>query len=182
MKRIFIAMLAMGTATVINAQTQTGDWMIGGTFHLNTANSNTQIAFTPNAGVFIIENLAVGGNLSFNYSKSGTNKYTSFGIGPFARYYFTTTAEKVRPFIQGSLNYLSTKQTIANNTSSTNTGLNYFVGGGAALFISPNVSVDALVGYDHTKYRDFAGSGGLAFNIGFQVYINKNQVDKLRGK
>jgi len=182
MKKILFALAFFTGISAVNAQTQKNDWMIGGNFRLNTSDNNTQIAFTPNAGLFVINNLAVGGNISLSYSKSGNNKFTSFGIGPFVRYYFTTETQAVRPMLHGSFNYLSTKNKIGNNASSTNTGSNFFIGGGAAIFISKNVSIDALMGYDRTKYSDFDGSGGFAFNIGFQVYLLKNQVDKLKGK
>lgn len=182
MKKICLAFIAMAGFVSVNAQTQQNDWMVGGNFRLNTADNNTQIAFTPNAGFFVIDNLAVGGNFNLSYSKSGNNKFTSFGVGPFARYYFTTDAQTVRPIVHASFNYLSTKNKIANVASSTNTGSNYFLGGGAAMFISNNVSIDALMGYDHTKYKNSNGSGGFAFNVGFQVYINKGQIERVTKK
>lgn len=181
MKKILIVMALLAGVYNLNAQTAKNDWMVGGNFRLNTSDNNTQIAFTPNAGMFIAENLAFGGNFSLSYSKSGNNKYTSFGIGPFMRYYFTTESQAVRPILHGSFNFLSNKQKIGS-LSSTNSGTNFFVGGGAALFISQNVSIDALLGYDRTKYKNFSGSGGFAFNIGFQVYLLKSQVEKVRGK
>lgn len=182
MKRIMTVLAISMAFTATKAQTSKNDWMVGGNFHLNTANKNTQIAFTPNAGLFVTDNLAVGGNLGINYSKSGDNKYTSFLVGPFARYYFTTQDQAVRPIVHGSFNYISTKQKLGTVATSTNTGFNYFIGGGAAMFISKNVSIDALAGYDHTKYKNFDGSGGFAFNIGFQVYLLKDQVDKVMKK
>jgi hypothetical protein len=182
MKRVFLGIVALTGVLLVQAQTAKSDWMVGGNFRLNTSDNNTQIAFTPNAGVFIVDNLAIGGNISLSYSKSGNNKFTSFGVGPFARYYFTTETQSVRPIVQGSFNYISTKNKIGSNISSTNTGVNFFVGGGAAMFISKNVSIDVLAGYDRTKYKNFDGSGGFAFNIGFQVYLLKDQVDKVRGK
>lgn len=181
MKKIILGIAALAGFAAANAQTDQNDWMVGGNFRLNTSDNNTQIAFTPNAGVFLVDNLAFGGNFSLSYSKSGNNKYTSFGVGPFVRYYFTTESQAVRPIIHGSFNYLSTKQKIIN-VSSTNTGSNFFIGGGAAMFISKNVSIDALMGYDRTKYKNFDGSGGFAFNVGFQVYLLKDQVDKMKGK
>ncbi len=182
MKKIVLSCLLAGFALVSSAQTSRNDWMIGGNFSLNTADNNTQIGFTPGAGVFVIDNLAVGGNLGLNYSKTGNNKFTSFGVGPFVRYYFTTETQAVRPILHGSFNYLSTKQKVGNQASSTNNGVNFFVGGGAAMFISKNVSIDAIAGYDRTKYKNFDGSGGFAFTIGFQVYLLRDQVEKLKGK
>ena len=182
MKKILFSVLIMAGFSTAQAQTEKGDWMVGGYFRLNTADENTQIGFAPNAGIFAIDNLAVGGNLMLNHTKSGNNKYTTFGIGPFVRYVFTTATQTVRPILHGSFSYLSTKNKIGNVSSSTNTGVNVFSGGGASAFISESVSIDALMGYDRTKYTDFDGSGGFAFNIGFQVYINKGQMAKVTGK
>jgi hypothetical protein len=182
MKKIIFGFICLFYGLFAAAQTENGDWLVGGNFGLNTSKNNTLIAFTPNAGYFVVNNLALGGNFSLNYSKSGNNKFTSFEVGPFARYYFTTQQQTVRPILHASFNYLSTKNKINNVSSSTNTGSNYFIGGGAAAFISRNVSIDALLGYDHTKYKNFDGSGGFAFNIGFQVYLLKSQVEKIMSK
>lgn len=179
MKKILLTLILSTALIIANAQTEKGDWMVGGGFRLNTSD-NTEIALTPNAGIFIINNLAVGGNLGFSYSKIGSDKITTFGIGPFVRYYFTNA--NVRPIIHGNLSYISQTTKTTGFPSSTNSGLNYFLGGGAAIFISDQVSIDGLLGYDHTKIKDFEGSGGFAMTIGFQVYLLKRQMDKIRGK
>jgi len=179
MKKIIATTLISCLLTSASAQTEKGDWMVGGGLRLNTSNNRTEIAFSPNAGIFVINNLAIAGNISLDYAKSGDTKITSFGIGPFVRYYFTTA--NVRPLLQANINYLSTKVKIPSN-SSTNNGFNFFLGGGAAIFVSDQVSLDLLLGYDHTKYKDFDGSGGFALTIGFQVYLLQRQVNRLRGK
>jgi hypothetical protein len=38
------------------------------------------------------------------------------------------------------------------------------------------------MGYSHTKYSGFEGSGGFNLGIGFQVYLSRRQVERLRGK
>lgn len=182
MKKIIISFFCLSLGLITKAQTEKGDWMVGGNFGLNTSDNNTLISFTPSAGYFIVNNLALGGNFLLNSAKSGNNKTTTFGVGPFARYYFTSQTQIVRPILQGSFNYTSTKTKIGNSASSTNTGSNYFIGGGAAAFISRNVSIDAIMGYDHTKLKGDNGSGGFAFNIGFQVYLLRSQVEKITGK
>jgi hypothetical protein len=178
MKKHLVFILLIGLAGLAKAQTSNGDWMVGGNISLNTNDNNTQINFTPTAGAFVINNLAVGGEFLLDYSKTGNIKETQFGIGPFVRYYFTNA--NVRPIMQGSFGYISDRNKI-NNTSSTNNGVHYFLGGGAAIFISHQVSLDILMGYDHIKLTDFDGSGGFKLGVGFQVYLLKRQVDRLRG-
>lgn len=178
MKKILLALVLSIAVILANAQTDKGDWMVGGSFRLNTAKSNTTIGLTPNAGLFIIRNLAVGGNIGFSYSKFGSNKTTDFRVGPFVRYYFTQA--DVRPIVHGAFNYLNSR--IKNITSNTDKGINFFVGAGAAIFLNDQVSLDALLGYDHNKLKGFDGNGGFAMTIGFQVYLLKDQVDKVRGR
>lgn len=178
MKKILSTILLAAGYLFANAQTETGDWMVGGSFRLNTGDNNTTIGLTPNAGVFIIRNLAIGGNIGFDYSKLGNNKTTDFRIGPFTRYYFTQA--NVRPILHGYFNYVNRQIKVV--TSNTEKGINFFLGAGAAIFLNEQVSLDALMGYNHTKLKDFDGNGGFAMTIGFQVYLLKDQVDKVRGK
>lgn len=180
MKKILLTLALSAGLIIANAQTEKGDWMVGGGFRLNTSDKNTEITLNPNAGLFIINNLALGGNFSFSYNKVEDDKITAFGIGPFVRYYFTNA--NVRPILHGHLNFISAKRNLSGIGSNTNTGLNYFLGGGAAIFLNDQVSIDGLLGYDHTKFNDFDGSGGFAMTIGFQVYLLKHQMDKVRGK
>ncbi len=178
MKKIFFTVLLAAAYLFVSAQTETGDWMVGGSFRLNTGDNNTSIGLTPNAGVFIIRNLAIGGNVGFDYSKLGDNKTTDFRIGPFTRYYFTQA--NVRPILHGYFNYVNRQIKLVN--SNTEKGINFFLGAGAAIFLNEQVSLDALMGYNHTKLKDFDGNGGFAMTIGFQVYLLKDQVDRVRGK
>lgn len=178
MKKIVITLLLTAGIVSVQAQTDQGDWMVGGGFRLNTGESNTTIGFTPNAAAFIIRNFAVGGNIGFEYNKFGDNKRTDFSIGPFLRYYFTQA--NVRPIVQGSFNYVVRQD--KSPISNTEKGINFFLGAGAAIFLNEQVSLDAVMGYHHTKLKDFDGDGGFAFTIGFQVYLLKRQVEKIRGK
>jgi len=80
-----ICLLLLDTA---NAQTKKGDWLVGGLLELNTAKNNTSIEFSPNAGYFVLDNFALGAKLIIAYEQLGDLNITSFGVGPFARYYF----------------------------------------------------------------------------------------------
>ncbi|MCU0381962.1 MAG: porin family protein [Chitinophagaceae bacterium] len=159
------------------AQTEKGDWLVGGLLDLNTAKNSTTFQFSPNAGYFLLDNLVFGGNLVFSYNKFGALKSTSFGIGPFVRYYFTEN--KIRPFFAGDMTFEKVKFTTTNG-SSTEDAFNWFLGGGAAFFINENVALDGLIGYAHSKVTDEAGSGGLRLRLGFQVYINRHQAEQVR--
>ncbi|MEP7376619.1 MAG: outer membrane beta-barrel protein [Chitinophagaceae bacterium] len=180
MKKILLSLVLVSVFIVADAQTDKGDWLVGGYFRLNTSKNNTQIALSPDAALFVIKNLAIGGNLTLAYSKGGDANSTLFSIGPYVRYYFTNA--NIRPILQGTVNFASQKLKISGLPSTTNNGTSYFLGGGAAIFISDQVSIDGVMGYEHSKFGGFSGGGGFALNVGFQVYLLRNQMDKLRGK
>lgn len=161
----------------VQGQTDRGDWLIGGLLELNTAKSSTTVQFSPNAGFFVAKNFAIGGNLIYSYDKLGDIKVSGFGIGPFVRYYFTE--EKVRPFFAGDMTFEKRKLTTSLG-SNTEDAFSWFLGGGAAFFINENVAVDGLLGYAHSKVSDEDGGGGLRFRVGFQVYINRRQVESVK--
>ena len=168
---------ACATGLSVQAQTEKGDWLIGGLLDLNTAKSSTTVQFSPNAGFFVADNFAIGGNLLYSYDKLGDLKVNAFGIGPFVRYYFTD--EKVRPFFAGDMTFEKRKFSTSQG-SNTEDAFSWFLGGGAAFFINENVAVDGLLGYAHSKVSDEDGGGGLRFRVGFQVYINRHQVQSVR--
>lgn len=177
MKKSFLALLTfMAIGLAASAQTEQGNYLVGGNFILNTPKNNTQIAFTPSAGYFVINNLAVGANLNLSYTKT-TAKTTGLGIGPFARYYLGTL--NIRPFGEADFNFTSTKTKVSTVSTSSN-GTNFFLGAGLAAFINRNVAVEGLAGYSHSNYSHSNGSGGFNLRIGFQVYLSKAQVASVK--
>jgi len=176
MRKIVMTILLAVIFITVNAQTQKQDWIVGGRVDLNTGENSTHIGFSPSAGIFVIDNFAIGANFLIDYNKSGDVKATDFGVGPFLRYYFLKGM--VKPILHTSVNYLSSKYK-SPAFSTTNNGSNILAAGGVALFINENVSVEILAGYSHTKYKDFDGSGGFSLGIGFQVYLSKKQVENI---
>ncbi len=176
MKRTVLFAQMVFLSIICFSQAEKGDWLVGGTFEINTAENNNTISFNPDAGYFVINNLAIGGQLNFTFDKLGDNKFTIFGIGPFTRYYFGD--KKFRPFLHGDMRYES-RRLKTSQGSSTESGFGYFIGGGGALFINENVALEGLLGYDHTSVEKDEGSGGFNLKIGFQVYINRHQVARI---
>lgn len=160
-----------------NAQTSKGDWLIGGLLQLNTASNNTTIEFSPNAGYFLFNNFALGAKLVTSYVELGDLSVTSLGVGPFARYYFGKT--NIKPFIAADCDFQNQKIKTSVG-SSTENAFNFFLGGGAAFFINENVAVETIIGYRHTKVDNEEGNGGLNLKVGFQIYINRHQVQSAK--
>lgn len=101
-----------------------GNWLVGGngSYSSNKAFSNVGtltervIQLSPKGGYFIINKLAAGikasvyferfTNLAMNYSAQHT-----FSFGPFIRYYFLPSEQKVNLFAEGAYMYSSGKIT-----------------------------------------------------------------------
>ena len=99
------AFLLMGW--MASGQTQTGSYIVGGNVELNTARNDTKLALTPSVGYFIMDNFAVGANLSVDYRKIEGTKITTWGLGPFTRYYFGNL--NFRPFVHADVSFQSNK-------------------------------------------------------------------------
>ncbi len=172
---LFFLLLLSGLGAA--AQTEQGNFLVGGTAQLSTVQNKTFIELSPSAGYFLTDDFAAGVNVALAYSKNGKGsvaiRETSFGFGPFIRYY--TGSAGVRPFLEGNVNFASTKYKTSNG-STTSTGLNYFVGPGAAIFLNRNVALEALAGYSHNANKNQSGNGGFAFKLGFQVYLSNAEV------
>ncbi len=151
--------------------------MIGGLLQLNTASNNTTIEFSPNAGYFLFDNFALGAKLVTSYDELGDLNVTSLGVGPFARYYFGKT--NIKPFVAADCDFQNQKIKTSVG-SSTENAFNFFLGGGAAFFINENVAVETILGYRHTKVNNEEGNGGLNLKVGFQIYINRHQVQSVK--
>jgi hypothetical protein len=173
MKQIYVFALVMFFAFGAMAQTERGNWLIGGGFNINTVSNSTTIGLNPTAGYFVVNNFAVGATVMLEYDKFGENKSTTFGIGPLARYYFGKS--NARPFLNGELNFLSQKFKFPTGTNTEN-GVNYFLAAGLALFLNENVALEGLAGYNHTKIKNIEGDGGFGMRIGFQVYLHPRRV------
>lgn len=172
MKKLLLTAPFALLALISVAQTQKEDWLVGGNFALNTTR-NTTISLTPAAGYFFLDNFAAGGTFQLSYSKSGDNKTTVFGFGPFARYYFLK--KNLKPFV--ATEYIFTSNKFDNPSfSSTVNGGDFFIGPGLAAFVNQHVAIETIVGYTHSKVSDVPSDGGVAVRIGFQIYLSPRGI------
>jgi hypothetical protein len=179
MKKILLLSAFVISVQLLNAQTDKGDWMIGGNLAFNTAKNSANVAFDPQVGYFFLKNLVLGAQLTVDYTEQGSIHITDLGAGPYVRYYFGET--KARPFFTGDMSFINSR--IKTETTSINSqAFQYFLGGGASFFINENVAVDGILGYRHSKYKNEDGTGGLSFKVGFQVFLSHRQVSRITGR
>jgi hypothetical protein len=153
------------------AQTEQGSIMIGGTAgfmssKVGDADAIIAVDVAPMIGFFVIDKLAVGGNLEFAYLKDG---FTSFGIQPMVRYYFIGTGN-VRPFGQGQFEWSTFK---LEGLDQSQNGLGFGAGIGADFFLNSNVAIEALFGYDSFKFKDAEDpTGTFGIQIGIAAFLS----------
>ena len=114
----------------------------------------TTLNLLPKFGYFIINNLAVGLNMyigtsTYKPKSGGKSNNTSFGLGPFIRYYIS--GSKVMPFFEISSLFGSetNKYEDSYSSSSNKNSLTSFGGGaGLAVKLSDKVTFDMMAGYN----------------------------------
>jgi hypothetical protein len=120
-----------------------GSVLVGGSvsFTLNRVNgiTSTQFIFNPQALVFVIPNLGVGGSVQFISISSSGFTQTLIGIGPTLAYYFGDKSSSAYPFLRGGFLYTSTS---SGGSSSSITGTIIDFAGGVTIMASKSVGIE----------------------------------------
>lgn len=198
MKKVVLFFAVAIAAVSANAQTDKGQWLVGGNASFNTSKSDfgfvedeeiadaktTNLSLNPNAGYFFMNNLA--GGLRVNLSSTSTKgeheqgdvKATSsiYTIAPFVRYYFVSLNDnKVKLFGDASYGFGSTKSKIevdgdevADGSASVSS---FGIAAGPAFFLSPNTALEVTLNYNSTKFEDSDANGSFGIGVGFQIHL-----------
>jgi hypothetical protein len=146
----------------------------------------TNLNLMPKFGMFVVDNLAVGLDVTAAYSqnKSGgsSNKstITLLMAGPFVRYYIH--ANKVLPFIEGSATFGSAKlkDEYEGGSDESKTALHSFGGGlGVAVPLGEKVTLDVMAGYTSLTLKAKKDNpddarmvmGSFGIKLGFVVFL-----------
>lgn len=185
MKKILLSAVAIMAFGFANAQETTGftkgDIFASGSVGYGSEktgdNKNNTFNFSPKAGYFVTNNIAVGVKLGFTSGKdteqvgpaSIETKTNTFEAGAFGRYYFTP-ASQFSFFGELSAGFNSSKTEIDGVPGeSKSNGFNVGVAPGISYFVSKNIALEAtfgLLGYKTNK-PDFDGAESTdTFNIG----------------
>jgi hypothetical protein len=181
MKKVLFAAFLLVSSNAIFAQVDQGQWLVGGNAQFNFGKIGdtkyTTISVAPDAGYFVINQLAVGLRPELSYSKSkykvgnvsNESSTTDFTVAPFVRYYFMPSGEKVNIFGDASYGFGSSKEKGEESVSS-----NYYqIAAGPAIFLTPNTALELAV-----YYRSYGGDAfpddrfnNFGLNVGFQIHL-----------
>jgi hypothetical protein len=190
MKKITILVLVTFFLSINSkGQITKGNWLLGGNLAYSKLNSegndainskSRNIDIMSNIGYFLYDKLAAGIKLNTLSSKQkypqvngtyNTIVQNRIGIGPFIRYYFLGTDERVNIFSDAGIlySYLSNR-----STSSVEKSLEYSISAGTVIFLNTSVGLEFLLAYNNTKVFNIDAKGEtFQFKIGFQIHLEK---------
>jgi hypothetical protein len=141
--------------------------------------------FSPNVGIFLFRNFAMGLKLRadyFNTKVQGSDKTvnTIFNVGPFLRYYHPLSPKSL---VFGEVQY-GMGRTVTNAGTATATKVRGNVlsfGPGFTYLINPNVGLEALLTYENFSSVTDINTNNISssvyrgnyvrFNVGVQMYL-----------
>lgn len=171
--------ILVGGTTDLSGSFTTSKTKSGGTTTTNGKFSSFSIE--PQAGYFVMDNLAIGTGLVLSTStfkddgSSDKSTSSSIGLTPFARYYFD------KFYAQGTIGFGSNKSKNTFNNTTTESTQNFFsfsIVGGYVIFISDAIALEPQLGYSRrtvdTGSNTKGINSGIVFGIGLYGYINRN--------
>lgn len=162
MKKILLVG-ALALFAAVNAQTEKGSWVAGGSTTLGFNNVTTKskvggnsydgpkvstLTLTPSVGYFVANNIAVGLDLGFVSitQKEDGDKLTqnTFQVMPTGTYYFKSDS-KVLPYLGAGVGYASTTYKYSYGGQSekeTLDGFTWKAKGGIVYLVTPSIGLD----------------------------------------
>ena len=191
MKKITFIALALFVLTTAKSQTEQGNFLLGlasnlalsdnGPNAMSIGYSNAKlksdygvggktdywnIYLTPKVGWFIIDNLALGTELAAGYGNHDGASSSVIGIGPFLRYYLSTS--NVKPLLEGSGVF-----GVQGFDKSSSIFYGFGAGAGLAFMVGENAMIDMLLNYNGSILRTTAGNPDnervVLTNVGMKI-------------
>ena len=203
MKKIIMLILAISTIKYSSAQLTKHNWLVGGTGLFNSTKytndlgfhtqSITNIQLAPNIGYFFVDKFVGGLKLNFSTSRNriistgeGYNlgKYTTYGFGPFLRYYCLNVNKQFNLLIDGSYQYnIERSGGVSSNNNTpvpvptTQYSKNTFsIAAGPVIYFNTSVGLEFLIGYSTSQYaQNSAGNSGIQIGLGLQVHLERDK-------
>ncbi|MBL7739997.1 MAG: hypothetical protein JNK14_12330 [Chitinophagaceae bacterium] len=157
-KLLTLVCISMLIASVdLNAQTERGTLMLGGSASLQATEDVSVVLINPNFGVLAANNFAVG----LQASILSSDGYSQWALGPYVRFYFGKN-EKGKLFGQGSLS--------VNGGDGSDVFLGAGLTGGYAVFLNKSIAVEVSASYFRID-----DSGMVIVGAGFQIHFKKQK-------
>ena len=175
--KIIVCFLAATFVYSLQAQTGAGSIIVGGStsFSINHNSMKTKsddtdtdptktnsFSISPQAGYFIIDNLAVGVSLPISLSASkdpndNKERNSSIAFVPFGRYYIPSPSDLINPFAQIGIGIGSNKRKVMPETGDSSTQtfrvFQWHIGAGGSIFFNERVAGDIMFYYAYESRK-----------------------------
>ena len=176
MKKVLLSALAVFAFTFANAQEEEksfgfaeGDIFVEGNLGFYSTNDkNTEVKtsgvnFNPKVGYFISEKLAIGAELMVGSDKeevagTDTEKFSNFGAGVFARYYFLDLGARFKTYAEAGAAFGSEKESVSDFKAN---GFGIGAGLGMQYFVTEKIAINFAL-TDILSYSSYKVDGGEA--------------------
>ena len=192
-KLLLIAAVAVFGLSNVNAQDEAptfgfaeGDIFVEGNIGFNSTNDkntedkSTRFNISPKVGYFMSEDLAIGGEVSFQSFKTEVGGVdaldaSGFGVGAFARYYFLDLGERFKTYTEFGVDYSSLNDKSGTEDVKLN-GLNAGLDLGINYFVTENIALTFglknVLSFSSSKYDTDGAEAETNFNLGFGDVAN----------
>lgn len=168
--KFYLVALFLLVTQLVMAQPENGMNLVGGnvgfTFNNDDDVSAYSLSMNPYYLSFINDNIALGSGIFLGYESLGSFNAMTLSVFPMARYYFTSSNEKMVFFAQGLAGYTLLKSSFSDQI---NSGFTFSAGPGIAFMLNDNVSIDTVVSYN--RILGDIGVSDISFTVGFQVWL-----------
>lgn len=200
MKKVLLTLTAVAGLTVASQAQEfgfeKGNFIVEGNFNSsNTNNKNTKeknasFNFTPKAGYFVTDKIAVGVELGFGQDKKTTFNNDiktvatdkAFGVGAFGRYYFLELGSRFKTYTEVGVGYVNSKEgerEVDGTTTIDAVKVNGFganAGIGANYFLTEKIAINFaftdVISYGSAKADVDGAKASTAFNTNVNVFNN----------
>ena len=182
-KVLFLFIVSFWQLTA-HGQISKGNWMFGGDGSISFSKENNDMIsnnirdfslnLSPNLGYFFFDKFEGGAEFSFAYQRLKYNSINSesryFSIGPFLRYYFLNTGNRVNVFAGSAYQYL-----IISQDSHIPLCQNIFrFSAGPVVYFNPNIGIELTVNYEVGDYTvNISKEKTFSLAIGFQIHLGE---------
>lgn len=194
MKGNFLLAISLFVFSQLYSQITKGNWLVGGsgsfsyTDNKSAAYTNyksNQLSISPNVGYFFIDKLAFGTKISILTSKANfpstptyqnyLAKSSSYGFGPFGRYYLLNTESQYNILIEGSYQYQIRNSKVSTTNSKQNAN-SYSFSAGPVIYFNSSVGIEFTIGFSSEKFAGFSRrNNSISANLGFQIHLEKDK-------
>lgn len=190
MRKLFLAAFAVFAFASVNAQTEKGNWVIGGNSSISFASTTATVEFegtqvgedlktsvftvTPSVGYFVMDNLSVGLDLGFTSTKIEDATTSAMSAVPVGTYYFEA-GDNLKPFVGLGAGFISTSS--GDDDALKSSGLALRGSAGLAYFINESISINFVAQYLNTNQKNKADNNietknsSIGLGVGFSLFL-----------